>query len=92
MNRMTVEEDCGATAGSVRSAEFGVRSESPDPQSPAEAARSGILSSPLRDVFLTAPRPLQRRRIDAPGTVIGDPTETALLTAAARNGYDKKTP
>ncbi len=83
-NRMAVEE-LWVDGRTVRSPEFGVSSEkSGDPGSlPHSAFRNP------QSLFMTALALSNDARLDAGGSIIGDPTEAALLAAARTEGFEK---
>lgn len=86
LNKMTVEE-VYVDGESVRSAEFGVRKKNDGqtgPFNPHTAFRTP------QSFFLSALALCNDARIDPSGKAIGDPTETALLSLAERNGFGRR--
>jgi len=100
LNRMTVEE-MWVEGKIVRSSEFGVQSRpSPHPSprrgegGPSLSHSATRLSSPKsfhtpHSVFLTALALSNDARLDNAATILGDPTEAALLAIARDKGYVK---
>ena len=85
-NRMAVEEMWGA-GEALRNAEFGIGNET------AQAVEASIPHSPFRtphSLLLIAMALNNDARRGADGAVSGDPTEAALLTAAAESGFDNQ--
>ncbi len=81
MNRMTVEE-VWIDGKTVQSSEFRVQSEA-SPQSPHSALRTP------HSLFMAALALCNDARTDSAGTIIGDPTEAALIVAAKNSGFNK---
>jgi P-type Ca2+ transporter type 2C len=85
LNKMTVEE-MWVDGKTIRNSELGIRNEKNSthddkiPQSAIHIPHS---------TFLTALALSNDARVDASGKVIGDPTETALLSAAGGLGFKK---
>jgi len=85
LNKMTVEETW-CDGKTVRSAEFGVRSEKKE--DPKELDSQSAIRNP-RSLFMTSLALSNDARSDPSGNILGDPTEAALFSLARENGCEK---
>jgi Ca2+-transporting ATPase len=85
LNKMTVEETW-CDGKTVRSAEFGVRSEKKE--DPKDLDSQSAIRNP-RSLFMTALALSNDARSDPSGNILGDPTEAALFSVARENGCEK---